>query len=194
VIILSNMNFQNVLEIVKNSLEQDQARFVFENGSVSLEFKGQFPNNNLNINQTEVNLIMNDIVNITLMLLNNSHLSNFEPQGDADYLDKVAAVKNGLINDKLIRKYRFFNSPVINPLKSITAYPIIKPGITSELNMITVNMIIQYSDGSGADKKVNVEVNPDYIDKFIRSLEQIRDAIEIMDKQLQQISFMEEDG
>ncbi|PKM77099.1 MAG: hypothetical protein CVU90_08845 [Firmicutes bacterium HGW-Firmicutes-15] len=187
---MNNTIFENTIGTLLDLLKQQVAKFTFQNDSVSLQINSEFPNPT-NIDPNELGLIINEIVQITVMLLKTSHLPTMDYQGDSDYLHRISIVKNAIVTDKLIRKYRFFTGPVINPLKSISMNPIIKPGVNSQFNLVSVNLILEYSDG-GRDKKINTEMNIDHIEDLITGLEKMRDAVKKLEQKIENIQFVEE--
>lgn len=190
---MNNTKFESIVEILGNLIDQQKARFIFENDSTSLQIKSKFTDNDtINIEPNELNSILNEIVQITTKILNNYHLPEVNYQGDPDYLQKVMSVRNKIINNKLVRRYQFYTGPVINPFKSFSMNPIIKPGINGQSNLTIVNFLLEYSDVSGKNKKINVEMNIDHIENLITGLEQMRDMVKELDQKVKGYQFVEE--
>ncbi|AEF94223.1 hypothetical protein Desca_1364 [Desulfotomaculum nigrificans CO-1-SRB] len=182
-------SFVNITTILGSLLKKDLARFSFnyDESTVTLDSSPEVLDAFANYSPDKVQSVMEEIVTITLKLLDNQEaalLQEAANEGKTTHMilqKKIEAIKNNIDLKTLQNGYYFYRTCIGNVLDQFIAQKIVKPpsGRFPAIETAMIRISAKDNHNNGNSQSINFELYPYQIDDIINTLSQLKQEFTI---------------
>ncbi|SHJ93671.1 hypothetical protein [Desulforamulus aeronauticus] len=176
--------FIDITKIIGTMLQDGHAIFSFDHTEAALSFDPapSFESKLARFSQEKIKLVTEEIVEISLMLLNNQEqtlLNQAQEEGktaEAILQKKIDAVKQYIINNKLQTAFHFYRTCIGNVLEQFAAQRIIKAASQNYPSQETILLKMTVKDNLDEINKQSIlfELYEDQLDEIITILTNLK--------------------